>query len=110
MSKFIYWSSFSFRGKHIFEHVIGPNGLLKNKTRVLVTHGISYLPQTDLIVVLSLGSISEVGAYEQLLMNNGAFAEFLRTYFLEEMEDKEEQERPESRKPLKWLQKIFSES
>lgn len=26
-------------GKHIFEHVVGPHGLLRNKTRVLVTHG-----------------------------------------------------------------------
>jgi len=26
-------------GAHIFEKVIGSNGLLKNKTRILVTHG-----------------------------------------------------------------------
>ena len=38
-------------GKHIFENVIGSEGLLKNKTRLLVTHGISYLPQTDMILV-----------------------------------------------------------
>jgi hypothetical protein len=71
-------------GKHIFEHVVGPTGLLKNKTRILVTHGISYLPQTDLIVVLSGGSVSEVGTYDQLLENDGAFSEFLHTYFLDD--------------------------
>ncbi|OQV17380.1 putative Canalicular multispecific organic anion transporter 2 [Hypsibius exemplaris] len=32
-------------GKHIFENVIGPNGVLKNKTRILVTHGIGFLPR-----------------------------------------------------------------
>lgn len=30
-------------GKHIFEHVIGKNGLLRNKTRLLVTHGLASL-------------------------------------------------------------------
>ena len=39
-------------GKHIFEQVIGPKGLLRNKTRVLVTHGVSFLQQMDQIVVM----------------------------------------------------------
>uniref|UniRef100_A0A673A0R2 Multidrug resistance-associated protein 1 n=1 Tax=Sphaeramia orbicularis TaxID=375764 RepID=A0A673A0R2_9TELE len=67
-------------GKHIFDQVIGPQGLLKDKTRVLVTHGLSYLPQTDLILVMVEGEITEVGSYKQLLETEGAFAEFLRTY------------------------------
>ena len=32
-------------GKHIFEEVIGPTGALAGKTRVLVTHGITFLPK-----------------------------------------------------------------
>ncbi|KAL1778841.1 multidrug resistance-associated protein 1 [Sigmodon hispidus] len=67
-------------GKHIFEKVVGPTGLLKNKTRILVTHGISYLPQMDVILVMSGGKISEMGSYQELLDRDGAFAEFLRTY------------------------------
>ncbi|XP_031219019.1 multidrug resistance-associated protein 1 isoform X2 [Mastomys coucha] len=67
-------------GKHIFEKVVGPMGLLKNKTRILVTHGISYLPQVDVIIVMSGGKISEMGSYQELLDRDGAFAEFLRTY------------------------------
>ncbi|XP_077114465.1 ATP-binding cassette sub-family C member 2 [Ranitomeya variabilis] len=67
-------------GKHIFEKVVGPKGLLKNKTRVLVTHGVSFLKHTDEIVVIVNGSITETGPYKTLLANNGAFAEFLRTY------------------------------
>ncbi|XP_056384892.1 ATP-binding cassette sub-family C member 2 [Hyla sarda] len=67
-------------GKHIFEKVVGPNGLLKDKTRVLVTHGVSFLKHTDEIVVLVNGSVTETGSYKTLLANNGAFAEFLRTY------------------------------
>uniref|UniRef100_A0A670YYU0 Multidrug resistance-associated protein 1 n=1 Tax=Pseudonaja textilis TaxID=8673 RepID=A0A670YYU0_PSETE len=67
-------------GKHIFDKVIGPKGLLKHKTRILVTHGVSYLPLMDTIVVLSEGKISEMGSYQELLKHGGAFAEFLHTY------------------------------
>lgn len=64
-------------GKHIFEEVIGPGGLLKNCTRVLVTHGITYLPQTDKIVVLKDGEVSEIGTYQELLDKKGDFSDFL---------------------------------
>ncbi|KAM9784084.1 multidrug resistance-associated protein 1 [Syngnathus typhle] len=67
-------------GKHIFEHVIGPQGLLKEKTRLLVTHGLSYLPQVDLILVMVDGEITEIGSYQQLMATEGAFSEFLHTY------------------------------
>uniref|UniRef100_A0A8C4EG28 Multidrug resistance-associated protein 1 n=1 Tax=Dicentrarchus labrax TaxID=13489 RepID=A0A8C4EG28_DICLA len=67
-------------GKHIFDQVIGPQGLLKDKTRVLVTHGLSYLPQADLILVMVEGQITEMGSYQQLMATEGAFSEFQRTY------------------------------
>jgi ABC-type multidrug transport system fused ATPase/permease subunit len=47
-------------GEHLFNHVIGPEGLLKNKVRILVTHGISFLPHFDHIIVMTDGLISEV--------------------------------------------------
>ncbi|NWV63375.1 MRP6 protein, partial [Malurus elegans] len=67
-------------GQHIFERVLGPNGLLKDKTRVLVTHTINILPQVDNIVFLVDGMISETGSYQELLQRNGVFAEFLRSH------------------------------
>ncbi|XP_038013185.1 canalicular multispecific organic anion transporter 2 isoform X1 [Motacilla alba alba] len=70
--------------KHIFDKVIGPDGVLKGKTRILVTHGISFLPQVDHIFVLVDGKISEMGSYQELLKQNKAFAEFLRNYALDE--------------------------
>ncbi|NXY43194.1 MRP3 protein, partial [Ceuthmochares aereus] len=70
--------------KHIFDKVIGPDGVLKGKTRILVTHSISFLPQVDHIVVLIDGKISEMGSYQELLKQNKAFAEFLRNYALDE--------------------------
>ncbi|XP_076174831.1 multidrug-Resistance like Protein 1 isoform X2 [Ptiloglossa arizonensis] len=64
-------------GKHIFENVIGSSGLLKKKTRIFVTHGITYLPEVDNIIVLKDGEITEIGNYKQLLEKRGAFSEFL---------------------------------
>ncbi|XP_010004291.1 PREDICTED: multidrug resistance-associated protein 6-like, partial [Chaetura pelagica] len=71
-------------GQQIFEHVLGPNGLLKDKTRVLVTHTINILPQVDNIVFLVDGTISEIGSYQELLQRNGAFAEFLHSHIAAE--------------------------
>lgn len=67
-------------GKYLFEHVLGPKGLLQKKTRILVTHSISFLPQVDNIVVLAGGAVSEHGSYSALLANQGAFAQFLNLY------------------------------
>ncbi|XP_064490303.1 multidrug resistance-associated protein 1-like isoform X2 [Ornithodoros turicata] len=72
-------------GKHIFENVIGPQGVLKDKTRLLVTHGISYLPQMDLIVVLKDGQVQEQGTYQELMSRKGgALAEVLVQFLSEE--------------------------
>ncbi|XP_033248597.1 multidrug resistance-associated protein 1 isoform X3 [Drosophila miranda] len=64
-------------GKHIFEEVIGPKGLLARKSRILVTHGVTFLPQVDSIYVLKMGEISESGTFDQLVKNKGAFADFI---------------------------------
>uniref|UniRef100_A0A3Q2YDD4 ATP binding cassette subfamily C member 2 n=1 Tax=Hippocampus comes TaxID=109280 RepID=A0A3Q2YDD4_HIPCM len=71
-------------GKHLFEKVIGPKGILKDKTRILVTHGVSFLPHVDEIVVLVDGVVSEVGSYNSLRASKGAFSEFLDTYAKEQ--------------------------
>ncbi|XP_069809503.1 ATP-binding cassette sub-family C member 3 isoform X2 [Dendropsophus ebraccatus] len=76
--------------KHIFDNVIGPDGLLRGKTRLLVTHGISFLPQVDHIVVIVDGKVSETGSYQELMKQNGAFAEFLRNYSSEDNVEEEE--------------------
>uniref|UniRef100_A0A914V1R6 ABC-type glutathione-S-conjugate transporter n=2 Tax=Plectus sambesii TaxID=2011161 RepID=A0A914V1R6_9BILA len=61
-------------GKHIFDNVIGPDGLLRNKTRILVTHGLTYLKYCDPIVVITDGKITETGSYNELLKAGGAFS------------------------------------
>uniref|UniRef100_A0A1B6GCW0 ABC-type glutathione-S-conjugate transporter n=2 Tax=Cuerna arida TaxID=1464854 RepID=A0A1B6GCW0_9HEMI len=74
-------------GKHIFENVIGHKGVLKKKTRILVTHAITYLPEVDLIVVLKEGQVTESGTYKELLAQKGAFADFLVQYLQEAGEE-----------------------
>ena len=45
-----------------------------------MTHGIGFLPQCDKIVVMEEGQITEIGSYAELIDNDGAFAEFIRTF------------------------------
>lgn len=79
-------------GKHIFEQVLGPKGILAKKTRVLVTHGITYLPEVDNIFVLKEGEVSEQGTYKELLDKKGAFADFLIQHLTEINADPEDLE------------------
>ncbi|XP_058061275.1 multidrug resistance-associated protein 1-like [Anopheles bellator] len=78
-------------GKHIFEQVIGPTGMLVGRSRLLVTHGISYLPFVENIFVIKDGEISESGSYQQLLDQKGAFSEFL-TQHIQEMDETDDEE------------------
>ena len=54
----------------------------------MVTHGITFLPEVDMIVVLKDGAISEVGTYRELLDKKGAFSEFLISH-LQEIDNEE---------------------
>ncbi|TMS33170.1 hypothetical protein L596_000940 [Steinernema carpocapsae] len=62
-------------GKHIFDKVIGPNGLLRNKTRILVTHGVTFLQDADQVVVIDDGKTSEIG--EELMESKEGFGKFI---------------------------------
>ena len=63
----------------------------------MVTHGLSYLPQCDVIITMKDGAIREIGTFSELISNNGAFAEFMRTYA--SVEDNNEAERAGSVNP-----------
>ncbi|KAF8977551.1 hypothetical protein BGZ46_007309 [Entomortierella lignicola] len=66
--------------QHLWEHLIGPDGLLKDKTRILVTHGIHHLEHVDQIVVIKDGLISEEGEYEKLIKARGAFYQLIKEF------------------------------
>lgn len=54
-------------GQHIFDRVIGPNGLLKSKARILCTNAVTFLPETDDIVMLRRGIILERDSYKNVM-------------------------------------------
>ena len=62
-------------GRHIFDHVIGPEGLLAGKTRIVVTNAVNFLAQVDEILVIKDGEIAERGTYQELLNQQGPFAQ-----------------------------------
>ena len=54
----------------------------------------------DQVVVLTNGEISDLGSYEELMSRDGAFAQFLKTFLLQEADSDEESEDEESEKAL----------
>ena len=67
-------------GRHIINNVLGPDGLLSGKTRVLATNSVPVLAECDEIYMLQDGRIIEHGSYEHLLtVKGGAMAEVIRT-------------------------------
>ncbi|KAG0378549.1 hypothetical protein BGX24_003529 [Mortierella sp. AD032] len=79
--------------QHLWQHLIGPQGLLKDKTRVLVTHGIHHLDHVDQIVVLKDGAISETGAYQQLMDARGAFYQLIKDFSVTKKSKKSKHQR-----------------
>jgi ATP-binding cassette subfamily C (CFTR/MRP) protein 1 len=56
--------------RHLFDHVIGPQGILATKARVLVTNSVAFLRQFDELVFMRRGIILEAGSYRSLLDNS----------------------------------------
>ena len=56
--------------KQIYERCIGPHGLLKNKTRLLVTHQTQFLNEAHQIIFLSHGHIDEQGVLDENIILN----------------------------------------
>ncbi|CAI2357559.1 unnamed protein product [Caenorhabditis sp. 36 PRJEB53466] len=80
-------------GKHIFDNIIGPNGLLSHTTRILVTNCTSFLQECGKIIVMKDGRIKHCGTYEDLLADEEA-REYLQEVdkeYQEEMESSEEE-------------------
>ncbi|KAF9436471.1 hypothetical protein BGZ76_003902 [Entomortierella beljakovae] len=66
--------------RHLWENLVGPSGLLRDKTRVLVTHGTHHLKEVDQVVVLKEGVISEQGHYSKLMENRQTFYQLIKEY------------------------------
>jgi ABC-type multidrug transport system fused ATPase/permease subunit len=83
-------------GKNIFDNLIVKNLKENNKTVLMVTHLLQYLPQADFILYMEDGKICARGTYEELISNNQKFADFI-------MKDKKNDE-----KAISTVSKIFT--
>ena len=59
-------------GRHIFDQVIGPHGLLKNKARIICTNAVNFLPETDQIIMLRRGIILQRGTYSDAMEDSSS--------------------------------------
>ncbi|TFK72957.1 ABC transporter [Pluteus cervinus] len=74
-------------GRAVFTNVLLGN---PEKTRILVTHALHFLPQVDYIYVVADGRIVEQGTYESLLQTDeGAFSKFIKEFGGKEEEEEE---------------------
>ena len=66
---------------HIFQHLIGPEGLLRGATRLLVTHRLENLDQVDQLLLMREGEIVEQGTYADLrAREGGVFSTLMATF------------------------------
>ncbi|KAF9436431.1 hypothetical protein BGZ76_003993 [Entomortierella beljakovae] len=80
----------------LWTNLIGPQGLLKEKTRLLVTHGINHLHEVDQIVVLKDGQVIENGSYDELLGTQKIFYQLIKEFSITHKIQESESEEPSS--------------
>jgi ABC-type multidrug transport system fused ATPase/permease subunit len=85
--------------QHLWQNLIGPEGLLKDKTRLLVTHGIHHLHEADQIIVIKSGQIDETGKYEDLMKDQGSFFKLVSEYSIKERQARKGEQENESGDP-----------
>lgn len=75
-------------GRAIFRNAI--LGALRDKTRILVTHALHFLPAVDHIIVLDNGRITETGTYKELVARpDGSFARLIAEFGAVDQDEKE---------------------
>ncbi|KAL6250098.1 ATP-binding cassette glutathione S-conjugate transporter ycf1 [Rhinocladiella similis] len=81
-------------GRHLINNVLGPNGLLNGKTRILATNSIPVLKEADYMYFLREGAISEKGTYQQLMAMRGDVANMIKTSSSDDDQDSEGERSP----------------
>ena len=74
-------------GQHIFDKVIGKEGILQDKTRLLVTNNVTFLRMVDHIILMKEGEVCEEGTFEELIDSGGHLTDFLVEKFNQNMDE-----------------------
>ena len=97
--------------RHIFEKLVGPRGILAGKTRLLVTHNLSFLDQMDKIVLLDEGRIVACGKYGDLKEGSQQFRDFIATTLAQEKEvGKHDEDAKDAKETDSLLAKVSQDS
>lgn len=83
-------------GRHLIDNVLGPNGLLSGRTRILATNSLPVLMEANYIVLLRDSRILERGTYEQLMAMKGEIAQLIRTSNNEDQSADQSTDMPDS--------------
>ncbi|KAL7054621.1 hypothetical protein AAHC03_025968 [Spirometra sp. Aus1] len=59
-------------GQRLFERVIGPRGILRDRTRIFVTNAYQWLSSCDRVLVLDNGSVAHFGTFKDLQSSSAA--------------------------------------
>jgi ATP-binding cassette, subfamily B, bacterial len=70
------------------------DGLMKNRTTIMVAHRIATIQNADVIFVLNGGSIKEHGSHQELLAAGGVYAQFYKLQSHAEYEQMQAQANP----------------
>ncbi len=76
----------TYTEERILQHL---GGVMAGRTTILISHRISTIRNADEIVVLHGGTIVEQGSHEELLAQNGYYAELYNKQLIEESLEKE---------------------
>ncbi|QKX61086.1 uncharacterized protein TRUGW13939_08232 [Talaromyces rugulosus] len=97
-------------GRHLINRVLGPNGVLNGKTRILATNAITVLPEADFIGLLRDRTLIEKGTYEQLLAMKGEIANLIRTSSTDDDEGSSEASKGDDKSPISLDSTVTDES
>ncbi|KAJ2831973.1 hypothetical protein FBU31_002168 [Coemansia sp. 'formosensis'] len=70
--------------RHLFDHVLGPTGLLKSRCRVHATNAIQFIEKCDSVLMLQDGQIVEHGAVINLMEKRGLVYSLIQEYGVSE--------------------------
>ena len=67
----------------IFDKLISDKSVLRDKTRLLVTHATQFLPRCDRVILLSKGKVVDQGTYQAVYDANPTYHPILKVFYTE---------------------------